>query len=35
MVGLDDIRVYIEPIQNKFSQYIATHTIMDLCLAAE
>ena len=33
--GLDKIGVYIAHRQNTVTQYIATHPIMDLCLAAE
>ena len=35
MVVLDYIGVYIARRQNMVAQYIATHTIMDSCLAAE
>ena len=35
MVGLEEIGVYIAFRQNTVAQYIATRTIMDLCLAAE
>ena len=35
MVGLEDTGVYIACLQNTVAQYIVTHTIMDLCLAAE
>ena len=35
MVGLDEIRAYIARRQNKVSQYIATRTIIDLCMVAE
>ena len=35
MVGMDEIWVYIPRRQNTIAQYIATGTIMDLCLAAE
>ena len=35
MVGMDEIGVYIDRHQNMFAQYIATHPIMDFCLAAE
>ena len=35
MVGLEEIGVYIARHQNTVAQYIATRTIMDLCLAAE
>ena len=34
-VGLDEIGVYIDCHHNMVTQYIATHPIMDLCLAAE
>ena len=35
IVGLEDIGVYIARHQNTVAQYIATHYIMDFCLAAE
>ena len=35
MVGLEDIRVYIERHNNMVAQYIATRPTMDLCLEAE
>ena len=35
MVVLEDIGVYINRLQNKVAQYIATRTITDFCLAAE
>ena len=35
MVGMDEIWVYIPLRQNTIVQYIATGTIMDLCMAAE
>ena len=35
MLVLEDIGVYIAHRQNMVAQYIATHPIMDLCLAAE
>ena len=35
MVGLEEIGVYIALRQNKFTQYISTCPIMDLCLSAE
>ena len=35
MVGLEDIGVSIARRQNTVAQYIATHTIMEFCLAAE
>ena len=33
--GMDEIGVYIDRHQNTVAQYIATSTIMDLCLAAD
>ena len=35
MVGLEEIGAYISRRHNTVTQYIATHTIMELCLAAE
>ena len=35
MVGLEEIGIYIALHQNTFEQYIVTHPIIDLCLAAE
>ena len=35
MVGLEDIGVYIAFHHNTVTKYIATHPIMDLCLAVE
>ena len=35
MVGLEEIGFYIAYSHNMVAQYIATHPIMDLCLAAE
>ena len=35
MVGLYEIRAYIACRQNKVAQYIATRTIIDLCMVAE
>ena len=35
MVGLEKIRMYIARRHNMVTQYIVTHPIMDLCLAAE
>ena len=34
-VELDNIWLYITFYQNTVAQYIGTHTILDLCLAAE
>ena len=34
-VWMDNIKVYITQLQKMVAQYIATHTIMELCLAAE
>ena len=34
MLGMEDIRVYIDCHQNMVAQYIATHPIMELCLEA-
>ena len=35
MVGLEEIRVYIDRRQNTVAQYIVTHHIIELCLASE
>ena len=34
-VGLETIKTYRTRPQNAISQYIVTHTILDLCMAAE
>ena len=34
-VGLDEIRVYIDPQYNTAAQYITTHHMMNLCLASD
>ena len=34
-VGLEEIRLYITGRQNTVTQYIATRTIVDLCIAAK
>ena len=33
--GIQEVETYVTRIQNKVAQYIATRTIMDLCMAAE
>ena len=34
MVGIDDIGLYIDHCQKAVAQYIATHPIMEFCLAS-